>query len=95
MTTIKVCKDEDGYLFAVALPDGAEECDNGPVLGPPEGIRKDVHNRLLEEKIYNASELINNRKKLMKILRDLGVPKSYAREVTHIYQMQYYSKKDE
>ena len=95
MTTIKICKDNDGYLWAIALPEDVDDCENGPVLGPPEGLRKDVHNRLVEVGLYNAFELQNNRAVLLKVLRELGVEKSYARIVTSIYQQQYYSKEDE
>lgn len=94
MTTIKLCADDDNYLWATALPDDADGCDNGPVLGPPEGLQKNVHNRLAEEGIYNAFDLRGNRATLIKILRDLGVDLGYAREVTHIYQKQYFEKED-
>lgn len=93
MTTIKLCADENKYLWAIALPDDSEDCENGPVLGPPEGLRKDVHNRLAEEHVLNAFDLMGHRPILMSILRDLGVDSSYAKEVTHIYQKQYFEKR--
>lgn len=95
MTTIKLCKDAKGYMWATALPDGTENCENGPILGPPEGLRKTVHNRLAVAGIYNAFDLMGNRKVLLNILRELKIDLSYAKVVTHIYQMQYFEKEDE
>lgn len=92
---IRLCEDEGGYLWATALPDRVEHCENGPILGPPEGLKRLVHNRLAQEGIYTAFDLMGKRPVLMRILREVRVDSSYARVVTHIYQRQYFEKEDE
>lgn len=94
MTTVQLCE-ENGFLWAVALPDGVDDCEVGPIIGPPEGLKKHVHNRLAEAGIYTAFDLMGNRNVLVKILEDLGEPKEYAREVLSIYQSVYFAEKDE
>lgn len=90
---IKLCMDEYGYMFATLVPE--DECSNGPILGPPEGIRKDVHNALAKAGIYNAFDLIGQRKVVLDILRKLNIDRRYAATVTHIYQAQYFSEKED
>ncbi|MFA7101141.1 MAG: hypothetical protein WC196_05225 [Bacilli bacterium] len=95
MTTIKLCE-EGGYLWAVALPEGVEECENGPVLGPPEGLYKNVHNAFAKAGIYNAFDLLGTpRRTWLRLLDEVGVPRSYAHQVVHVYQRGYFEEKED
>jgi hypothetical protein len=92
MTKIKLCE-ENGYLWAVAVPDNATDCENGPVLGPPEGLYKNVHNAFAKAGIYNAFDLLGTpRSKWLRILDEVGVPRAYARTVVHVYQKGYFEE---
>lgn len=96
MTTIKLCEDENGYLWASALPDDTMECGNWPIIGPPEGIaNKELHNGLVKAGFYNAFDVLGQRPKLLKLLDELGLDRSYVRQVVHIYQRDYYMEMDE
>lgn len=93
MTKIKLCEDKNGYLWATALPDGTEECENGPILGPPEGLYKNVHNAFVKAGIYNAFDLLGTpRAKWLKILDELGISRSYARTIVSVYQQDYFTE---
>ena len=90
MTKILLC-DENGYLYATALPDDAEDCGrNGLILGPPKGMHRSVHNELAKAGIYNAFDLIGRRPNILKILDRVGVDRSYLRDITHLYQKHYF-----
>jgi hypothetical protein len=90
---IKLCEDKKGYKWATALSDKDEDCELGPILGPPEGLdHREVHNKLAEAGIYNAFDLLGSRSVLIGILDSLGVKRSYARVVTNLYQVEYYKE---
>lgn len=95
MTVIKLCEDDNGYVWATALPDEGRECESGPILGPPEGLYKSVHNKLAEAGMYNAFDLMGRRPELLKILDGLGIGREYARMVYHIYQRDYFMEMNE
>ena len=95
MAVIKLCEDENGYLWATALPDHEADCEVGPIIGPPEGLYKSVHNALVQAEIYNAFDLMGQRPKLLRILANLGIGREYARTVTHIYQRDYFMEMDD
>jgi hypothetical protein len=90
MTKIVLCE-ADGYLWATALPDDSDACENGPILGPPEGLDKRVHNLFATAGIYTAIDLLNTpRRSWLKLLDDAGVERTYARTVLHIYQSEFF-----
>lgn len=86
---IKLCVDEQGYQWATALPDNVDDCERGPVIGPPEGLNKDVHNKLAEAGFLSAPQLMGRRKELLNLL---GNDRQLLREVLAIYQIEYYGK---
>lgn len=86
---IKLCVDENGYKWAVMLPAGIEDCERGPIIGPPEGLDKTTHNKLADAGFYAAPQLMGERTRLLALL---GNDRQLLRQVLSVYQLDYYGK---
>jgi hypothetical protein len=92
--------DRQGYSWAMLVPEEEKlDYSRGAILGPPdltslgltEQTLKKLHKLLVESNLYNAAQLMGNRKRLVQIIQQLNLDRKLVREITMIYQREYYS----
>lgn len=99
-STVVVYTDNENLTWAVVVPVGTPEEDyqTGIVLGPPDlssldlqqSQRERLQKALVEAGFYNAPQLMGKRQEFNKLLKSLGLPDTYYRNVLHLYQVAYY-----
>ena len=91
--------DTDGFAWAVLVKEGTpeEEYEQGAFLGPPnmvslglsEAKLKKLHEKLVDNKLYNAPLLMGNRAILKKILTEIDSALD-VRVLLNLFQLDYY-----
>lgn len=91
-------RDEEGYLHRSILPDGADIhlAHQGIPADPPDlgvldfdEIRKQLHNRLVEERLFDYADLQGNNK-LTAIVRSV-----VQRAISDLYKLEYQHKQED
>lgn len=95
--------DPNGDVWAMLVPEEEKlDYSRGAVLGPPdlnslglaEATRKKLSKLLVDNNLYNAAQLMGNRRFLIQILQQLNLDLKFVREITALYQREYYGEMD-
>jgi len=100
MSNVVKYTDEEGWDWAVAIPEGLDEdwYKTAPIVGPPDlselgldkKMLKAIQNGLMAYDIYDGQTIMGRRKQIRDLMQELGLPIEFERQITVIFTRTYF-----